>query len=321
MTARVLLVTLIVLGVGATSCAHAAGLPGDQKISNDRRASDLSALGDLLVWSHQVSKRRHLLRLYRAGRVERVPVPASDDPMDPDLGLGSDGQPALVYRSCRPRCDLFTYALGLKRERRIRLTHGRNCDSYSPSIWGATVVYSVSGCGSSKEGVWARTGGRSRLLVASDAGQTDIQGDQVAWTHFGDLINRVRVTRLAPNAPILSVFADGQRCCGFNVIISSPSFDGDFLYWGDWNDRARPNDPHRLYRTSVSGRTPCAASDVHFPRSPFKTGGLPWIDFAVSQGRVFYAARGGVFQRPATNFATGFSKYPAASATAPFCGP
>lgn len=300
-----------------------AALAGDRLISRDRAASDLSGYGELLVWSHRAAPGRHVLRLYRERSVEPLKTRSSREQMDADVGPGPGGRPAVVYRSCRPRCRLYMYSVESRRERRLPIAYPRRCDADYPAISGRAIVYSLSGdrCGR-RAGVWVLSGHRLRQLARSDAGQMDLHAGTVIWTAFGNVINRIRSAKLTPGSPIITLFADGARCCGFNVIISNPTFDGDSTYWADWNDAGRRRDYHRVFRASGSRGDPCEASDVQFPSGTRTLNtGLPWIDFAVRQGRVSYITPQGIFERDSTGFSTAFSKYGASSRTAPFCGP
>jgi len=311
--------------LGLATAASRAALPGDRLIARDRAASDLSGFADHLVWSHRAGRKRHQLRLYRGGRVERVRTPASREEMDADVGPGPDGAPALVYRSCRPNCRIYRYSVTTRRERRLPVRQPRGCEADYPAISGSAVVYALGGdrCGGQREGVWVLSGKRTRRLVPSDAGQMDLRDNQVIWTHFGDIVNRVRSTTLAPGAPVVSLFADGQRCCDSNVIIGNPTFDGDAVYWSDWNEPVfGGKEYHRLFRSSGVSGAPCEASDVEFPSNARSVnGGFPWIDFAVTAGRVSYITAQGIFEHARTSFGSQFSKYTQGSATAPFCGP
>jgi hypothetical protein len=285
-------------------------------------ASDLNAYGDHLVWSHRAAPRRFQLVVYANGRAQRLAIPSSRQQLDADLGPGPDGAPVIVYRSCRPNCRVYQYSVATGRETRVPIPLPLACDPDWPAVWGGAIVFSVGGRGCRHtSGVWVFGGTRARLVARSYAGPMDLRSDQVTWTDYGDVVTRVKLTRLARGSPVVTLFADAERCCRTSVIISSPTFGPDGIYWGDWNE-SESLDHHRLYRAPGVSKGACEASTVELPSGVRSLNGwFPWIDFTLVGRRVAYVIPGGIYEHATTAFDSRYSKYVAASPTGPYCGP
>src|SRR4051812_12931510 len=103
----------------------------------------ISAQGDDLAYTASNPSGSKRLRMGFGAAATNVPVRAADEFSGLDLGTDSRGRATLIYSRCNgPRpCDLFTYRLGARRERKLKSLSRSACNEKLPHLVRGTVVF------------------------------------------------------------------------------------------------------------------------------------------------------------------------------------
>ena len=132
------------LPVALTALAAIAAGPAEAKIQPVGpldRATPVREYADWLLYSRWDGS-HYRLTAQRDGQTLTLPVPASADPYNADVGPDSDGRPAAVVSVCEGSCDLYTIALEPGAElRAIRNANTGGHDEIAPSIWKGRLVF------------------------------------------------------------------------------------------------------------------------------------------------------------------------------------
>lgn len=274
---RLALTTGLVIGYIATALAGVA--QAETVLADVSRATLVNAYSGVVAWStYDQALGKYRLTVYRKGRVSTPPVPPSDSVFDADLGPDAKGKVTIVYSRCTQRveqlpfgggsapvgCDLYRFAIGAKRETKIKRLSKPRTSEFLPSIWGRQIAFARtqtdSSGGSCVSPVWIGNvaTGRQRRLASGSLGDyqtappcawrtaptsVDLRGQRVAfgWYYAPHACGGVQINRPADDADAseLWVASPGSkarvlegRCGGnrFNPVSLTPSsvFDSSF---------------------------------------------------------------------------------------------
>lgn len=293
---RLWIAGLLVAGAGLTPAATQAAMiaPVD--------GTHVAQRGGLVVFDELVQGRE---RLYQSvhGTVSAVPVPPSRLPFDASLGTDAHGRLVAVYSRCKVgghgwpsdavvpgSCDLFSYDLRTRRERRLTEADSRDASEAAASLDHGTLVFARNVIESARpprhdsnvEGLRFRTRLYIRRLGTHQRSRRlfDVPGrDSAISTSTYDVdVNATAVsTRRGVAAAVFLPGSDSSaiyfKSPGGRVRRlavgglgeenikqhDSPSFAGRYLYWSYSNqDNSHPPNGYVVRRDLATGATTAA---------------------------------------------------------------
>jgi hypothetical protein len=145
---RVIVATAITaVLVGAPTPAIAQPVIVDSGVDGE-----LSAYGGVAAWSRADPKRGGSeLRIFIGGVVSTAVIRRESGGFEPDVGPGPDGHVVVVYSRCGlPKrakvkirgCDLYSYDVKTKRERKLNSVSTEHRLEGAPSVWGSRIAFS-----------------------------------------------------------------------------------------------------------------------------------------------------------------------------------
>jgi hypothetical protein len=280
---RLAAITLVSLAVFA-----AAALARDSTISSDHTATNLSAFGQGLVWSHTAQDGRSRLVLRGFGPPAELPVPPASGQFDPDLGQDASGRAVVVYTRCAGlsgrNCDVYSYDLARGRETTVKGAATSQCSEFAPSIWEGTVAFGRTG-GRGCNGLYIKgVRGAALRLDRRIPADTDVRQGKVAYLHAPD--SRHTYIRLfSVREGRSSVLVAGLRQGGERTRVSSPVMASSYVYFLFHDVRRRE---FTLGRSRGRPNSSLQFSDRPLPGT---------VDSIAVDGRTVYYTNGrGVFQ-------------------------
>jgi hypothetical protein len=277
----------------------AAAAFGDEAVTPDRSAANVSAHNGMLAWSRLGADGRARLVHRIRGKGRDVPVrPKSGGLFDPDVGTTARGNETIVYTRCAGLsgrdCDVWQYDGFDRREHKLAGASSSRCSEFAPSVWIGAVAFGrtgPSGCA----GLYVARRGKVRRLDTRVPADTDLRGDRVTYLFLppaNTSRSYIRVRRMSRGHSRLVV--SGFAGEGESFRVSSPVLEGRYLYWLI-ADLGR--NEQFAARTLVRRRAPLEFSDRLLPRSA--------TSMALVRERLYYTDRLGLFlaNQPPPTFA------------------
>jgi hypothetical protein len=211
-----------------------AALARDGAVSSDRTATNLSAFGQGLVWSHTAQDGRSRLVLRGFGAPAELSVAPATGQFDPDLGQDASGRAVVVYTRCAGlsgrNCDVYSYDLARGRETTVKGASNSRCSEFAPSIWEGTVAFARSG-GRGCNGLFIKgLRGAPLRLDRRIPADTDIRQGKVAYLYAPD--SRHTYIRLFSVREGRSrILVAGLRRAGERTRVSSPVMASSYVYF------------------------------------------------------------------------------------------
>ena len=149
------LLLLAPLAITLAVCTPAAA--EDSVVAELERPSTIRSHAGIQVFS-AFDGSAYRLSIRRGGAIEQLPVRPSQVPFDVDIGPDRNGRPQLIYTRCRTErteeygftafgtngnqgCDLVTYSLEGRGERRVQGANTAASNEFAPTLWKGRVAF------------------------------------------------------------------------------------------------------------------------------------------------------------------------------------
>lgn len=287
-----LLLALAVLAPAAPARA------ADELLAPGTEVRHVTAYGGALAWSHAVAG-GYAIAIRREEIVTDLPLHVFSPGFqpDPDLGPTAHGGLAVVASRCAARsCSLITYSLQTGGSRRVPGVARLGCRGLiAPSYWRGAVAFIGLRCGRHRTaGLYLRAAGgelrRLRSLSADASDETDLRGTLLAYRQTADrgAASEIRVLSIRTGRSRLAARAD--RFPGIGSTVTSPAFDGSFVYWmRTQDDQAGTTQAIEGAASATAGSTGVCESRAFVEPAPDgEPARIAW-NVALDRGRAFYA--------------------------------
>jgi hypothetical protein len=147
------LTTPVALALAMCAPANAA----DTRVAELQRPSTIRSYAGIQVFS-AFDGSADRLSIRRGGAIEQLPVAPSQVPFDVDIGPDRNGRPQLIYTRCQTErtedygytafgtngyqgCDLVTYSLAGRGERRVQGANTAAGNEFAPTLWKGRIAF------------------------------------------------------------------------------------------------------------------------------------------------------------------------------------
>jgi hypothetical protein len=136
---------LAAIGVIATMLVPAAPAAADDVVATLAHDTPIAAFDGIVAWSdHDAATGRYRLVLRQGNVSAPAPIASAARPFDVSLGPNARGRVVALYTRCRSAahgCDVYSYALAARRERKLTALSSRSRDEAWPVQWGDRVAF------------------------------------------------------------------------------------------------------------------------------------------------------------------------------------
>jgi hypothetical protein len=273
-------------------------IPGDRLLVATSSAQQISAAAGVLYWSQEIGSRWRE-RSWRSDGTTTLAIPPSTRSVFLYPGLDPRGRHEVTYVRClHRRCAAHAFRLPRGPESSVPIHAPGGCEIGQFARWRHLSAYVIGpqrrrGCPAADRGLWIDPPRRPPRRVAKKfVNLTGVHGTTIAWSDGylvkdGPGVVRMRVATSSGSPHTLDVgYAGGDACDeGFSL---AGVFERGYLYWSGECDSSI-SAGHVSFKRARLQATDCRSSlgaIVEFP--PF--------DFAVDNGRIFYAADRGLVE-------------------------
>ena len=243
-----------------------AAASADTSFQSGDTTGQISAHGDDLAYLGAGGSNGRLYLGFGAA-ARTVPVASRAGFFGIDLGTDSKGRSTLIYSRCSKgaRCDLFTYRLGSRKERKLKSLSRSRCTERNPALVRGTVVFVREKHRSRKRrlrcagGIFRkRPGKRLRRIARIQPFELDFDGKQLAYKQSFSGGDEIRVLRPGHRSRRLARGLNHSDPGGnFGTFLSSPVLDGGRVYWArSVHDEAAGTETGDVVRRVADGSGP-----------------------------------------------------------------
>jgi|GEM_PF-2729081 len=232
----------------------AAPAAADTILVADPTAQNLTSYARTAAWSRRAADGSyHLVVMRGGGAPADAAVTSSSVPLDPDLGPTIGTGLAVVYSRCaagsrRRDCDVYSYNVDARVERRVARVSSRDASEIAPSQFRGVFAFARTGA---RGGLFIRRlGQRTRRLDAGRFDETDVSASRViARGHTGILTFLL----LAGHADRGRIVRAGRLDDNEPTVVSSPVLSRYRAYWLQRGPASDPNARSVVETTPVRG--------------------------------------------------------------------
>ncbi len=271
---------------------------GDRLLIAGYSLGQASGADGVVYWSQRVGKTWRA-RSWNGKRASTLPIPPSTRSMLMYPGRDAGGRREVTYVRCvHHRCSPHALRLPRGPESPTLVRVAKGCEVQQFARWRRVSAYVIGPtakalCPLARRGLWIIAPGHpKRHIAARFVNLAGVHGTTVGWSDGqevaeGQAVVRMRVASASGPPHTLEVGHAGGEGCDLGLTLGG-LFDRGYLYWSSEcvSSVSGGFESFKRVRLSALGCRSSLGAIIKFP--PF--------DFAVSDGKLFYAGDRGLFQ-------------------------